>query len=74
MDGPHVDRRIDLEFVEKRPLEDGRWERGARRTDGATSNPREGDPDHGRPRPGRFRATFRMMGEPLCTFPATLPA
>ncbi|MDS0475586.1 AAA domain-containing protein [Natrinema sp. 1APR25-10V2] len=34
---------IDLEFVEKRPLEGGRWELRARRTGGATSKLREGD-------------------------------
>ncbi|SER79614.1 AAA domain-containing protein [Natrinema salaciae] len=34
---------IDLEFVEKRPLEGGRWELHARRTGGATSKLREGD-------------------------------
>ncbi|TMT87352.1 Dna2/Cas4 domain-containing protein [Haloterrigena sp. H1] len=34
---------IDLEFVEKRPLEGGRWELRARREGGATSKLREGD-------------------------------
>ncbi|ELY40405.1 AAA domain-containing protein [Natronorubrum tibetense] len=34
---------IDLEFVEKRPLEGGRWELRARRTSGANSKIREGD-------------------------------
>ncbi|RQG97806.1 AAA domain-containing protein [Natrarchaeobius chitinivorans] len=34
---------IDLEFVEKRPLEGGRWELRARRTGGGTSKLREGD-------------------------------
>ncbi|WP_049921318.1 AAA domain-containing protein [Halopiger djelfimassiliensis] len=34
---------IDLEFVEKRPLEGGRWELRARRDGGATSKLREGD-------------------------------
>ncbi|AXR76878.1 AAA domain-containing protein [Natrarchaeobaculum sulfurireducens] len=34
---------IDLEFVEKRPLEEGRWELRARRTAGGTSKLREGD-------------------------------
>ncbi|SEW09431.1 AAA domain-containing protein [Natrinema salifodinae] len=34
---------IDLEFVEKRPLDEGRWELRARRTGGATSKLREGD-------------------------------
>ncbi|WP_121741036.1 AAA domain-containing protein [Natronorubrum halophilum] len=34
---------IDLEFVEKRPLEGGRWELRARRTSGANSKLREGD-------------------------------
>ncbi|ELY51643.1 AAA domain-containing protein [Natronolimnohabitans innermongolicus] len=34
---------IDLEFVEKRPLDEGRWELHARRTSGATSKIREGD-------------------------------
>ncbi|WP_049888769.1 AAA domain-containing protein [Natronococcus occultus] len=34
---------IDLEFVEKRELEAGRWELRARRTGGATSKLREGD-------------------------------
>ena len=34
---------IDLEFVEKRPLEGGRWELRARRTGGANSKLREGD-------------------------------
>jgi DNA replication ATP-dependent helicase Dna2 len=34
---------INLEFVEKRPLEEGRWELRAERTGGATSKLREGD-------------------------------
>ncbi|APX96752.1 AAA domain-containing protein [Natronorubrum daqingense] len=34
---------IDLEFVEKRPLEEGRWELRAKRTSGANSKIREGD-------------------------------
>ncbi|ELY56889.1 DNA replication factor Dna2 [Natronococcus amylolyticus DSM 10524] len=34
---------IDLEFAEKRPLEEGRWELRARRTSGANSKIREGD-------------------------------
>ncbi|MDG5821111.1 AAA domain-containing protein [Natronococcus sp. A-GB7] len=34
---------IDLEFAEKRPLEEGRWELRARRTGGASSKLREGD-------------------------------
>ncbi len=34
---------IGLEFVEKRPLEGGRWELRARRTGGANSKLREGD-------------------------------
>ncbi|MFC6767965.1 AAA domain-containing protein, partial [Natrinema soli] len=34
---------ITLEFVEKRPLEEGRWELRAERTGGATSKLREGD-------------------------------
>jgi DNA replication ATP-dependent helicase Dna2 len=34
---------IDLEFAEKRSLEEGRWELTARRTGGATSKLREGD-------------------------------
>ncbi|WP_436344761.1 AAA domain-containing protein [Natronorubrum sp. FCH18a] len=34
---------IDLEFVDKRPLEGGRWELRARRTSGANSKIREGD-------------------------------
>ncbi|SIR97394.1 AAA domain-containing protein [Natronorubrum thiooxidans] len=34
---------IDLEFVEKRPLEGGRWELRARRTSSANSKIREGD-------------------------------
>ncbi|SDC07004.1 AAA domain-containing protein [Natrinema hispanicum] len=34
---------IDLEFVEKRPLEGSRWELRARREGGATSKLREGD-------------------------------
>ncbi|ELY67607.1 AAA domain-containing protein [Natrinema versiforme] len=34
---------IDLEFVEKRPLEGGRWELSARNTGGANSKLREGD-------------------------------
>ncbi|WP_137288581.1 AAA domain-containing protein [Natronorubrum halophilum] len=34
---------IDLAFVEKRPLEGGRWELQARRTSGANSKLREGD-------------------------------
>ncbi|MDQ2049480.1 AAA domain-containing protein [Natronolimnohabitans sp. A-GB9] len=34
---------IDLEFVGKRELEEGRWELRARRTGGATSKLREGD-------------------------------
>jgi len=34
---------IDLEFVEKRPLEGGRWELRARQTGSATSKLREGD-------------------------------
>ncbi|MXV61253.1 AAA family ATPase [Natronorubrum sp. JWXQ-INN-674] len=34
---------IDLEFVEKRPLEGGRWELRARRTSGENSKLREGD-------------------------------
>ncbi|MDF9744016.1 AAA domain-containing protein [Natrinema salsiterrestre] len=34
---------IDLEFVEKRPLDEGRWELRARNTGGANSKLREGD-------------------------------
>ncbi|ARS89093.1 AAA domain-containing protein [Natrarchaeobaculum aegyptiacum] len=34
---------IDLEFVEKRPLEEGRWELRAKRTAGGASKLREGD-------------------------------
>ncbi|ELY51904.1 AAA domain-containing protein [Natronorubrum bangense] len=34
---------IDLEFIEKRPLEGGRWELRARRTSSANSKIREGD-------------------------------
>ncbi|MFC4438799.1 MULTISPECIES: AAA domain-containing protein [Natrialbaceae] len=34
---------IDLEFEEKRELEEGRWELAARRTNGAASKLREGD-------------------------------
>jgi DNA replication ATP-dependent helicase Dna2 len=34
---------IDLEFVERRPLEEGRWELTARRTGSAASKLREGD-------------------------------
>ncbi len=34
---------IDLEFIEKRPIDEGRWELRARRTRGANSKLREGD-------------------------------